>query len=97
MKESIFQSRLIKKIKKRLDGAMVLKNDPNYIQGVPDLIVLYKSNWAFLEVKRSPTASHQPNQDYYIEYWSKFTYASFINPENEEDVLNAMEQALRSI
>ena len=97
MLESDFQAQLIKKIKKLLDGAMVLKNDPNYIQGIPDLIVLYKDKWAFLEVKKSPKASHRPNQDYYVDYWGKFTYTAFINPENEEDILHEMEQALRPI
>ena len=47
-------------------GAIVLKNDPNYIQGIPDLTVFYQDKWATLEVKKSENASHQPNQDYYV-------------------------------
>ena len=32
-----FQSRLIKDISKRFPGAIIMKNDPNYLQGVPDM------------------------------------------------------------
>ena len=42
MLERDFQSKLIKEIKIRLPGALVLKNDANYKQGVPDLLILYK-------------------------------------------------------
>ena len=48
-KESKFQKGLIDDLKKRFPGCMVLKNDANYIQGIPDLMVLYKDHWAALE------------------------------------------------
>ena len=66
MKESKFQSKLIKELKIEFPGCIVLKNDANYIQGIPDLLILYKNYWAALECKKSEKASHQPNQDYYI-------------------------------
>lgn len=75
---------------------MVIKNDANYIQGFPDLLVLYKNKWAALEVKKEAKAHHQPNQDYYIRTLGEMSFASFIFPENKEEVLNAMEQALES-
>ena len=90
MIESKFQKDLKKEIKGRFPGCMVLKNDPTCIQGVPDLLILYKGKWAALEVKRSANASHQPNQDFYVEKMNNMSFSSFIFPENKEEVLNAM-------
>ena len=87
MKESKFQSNLIQKIKKLFPGSIVLKNDPTYIQGIPDLLVLYKDKWASLEVKRSAGASHRPNQDYYVNKMNEMSFSRFIFPENETEVL----------
>ena len=87
MRESKFQSNLIQKIKKLFPGSIVLKNDPTYIQGIPDLLVLYKDKWASLEVKRSAGASHRPNQDYYVNKMNKMSFSRFIFPENETEVL----------
>lgn len=77
-------------------GAIVLKNDPNYIQGIPDLTVFYQDNWATLEVKKSANASHQPNQDYYVGLMNEMSYSAFVYPENKEEVLNGIQHAFRS-
>ena len=90
MKENQFQAKLIKELKKQYPGCIVLKNDPNYIQGIPDLIVLYGEKWAALEVKRSESAPHRPNQEYYVEKMQGMGFSAFIYPENREDVLNAL-------
>ena len=94
--ESKFQRDLIWELKQRFPGCIVMKNDPNYIQGIPDLIILYKNKWAALECKRSAHEKHQPNQDYYISMMDDMSFASFVYPENKEDVLYAMEQSLCS-
>ena len=91
--ERDFQSNLIKRLKKIFPGCIVLKNDPTYMQGVPDLIILYKDKWAMLEAKKDSSASHQPNQDYYVEKLGKMSFAAFIFPENAEEVLNDLQQA----
>lgn len=82
----------MQELKGRFPGCMVIKNDPNYIQGIPDLLILYNDKWAALECKRSESASHRPNQEYYISKMDKMSFASFVYPENMEDVLNEMEQ-----
>lgn len=90
MLESKFQSNLIKKLKDILPGCIVMKNDPTYIQGVPDLTVLYKNKWATLECKKSMNARHQPNQDYYVGQMNEMSFSRFIYPENEQEVLDEL-------
>ena len=90
MLESKFQSDLIKEIEDKLDGAIVLKNDPNYIQGIPDLSVFYKGKWAALECKKNKRASHQANQDWYVEHMNSMSFARFVFPENKEEVVDEL-------
>lgn len=94
-KESDFQKKLKDEIRARFPGCFILKNDPTGIQGIPDLTVLYKNKWATLEVKRSRTEPHQPNQDHYVELMNDMSYSSFIFPENKEEVLNEMERSFK--
>lgn len=89
--ESRYQAKLIRKLKDLFPGCMVFKMDPNYIQGIPDLLVLYEDQWAMLEVKRSEDESHRPNQDHYVDKLNKMSFSSFIFPENEEEVLDDLE------
>lgn len=96
MKESNFQSQLIKDLEKRFPGCSIIKNDANYIQGICDLLILFNDKWAMLEVKRSKNAKKRPNQDYYVNKFGKMSYASFIFPENKEEVMNELEQSFRS-
>lgn len=96
MLERDFQAKLIKEIKNRFDGCIVMKNDADYIQGIPDLTILYKDKWAVLEVKNAPNASHQPNQDYYIEKMNGMSYAAFVHPGNYKEVLDELQQAFES-
>ena len=90
MLENRFQANLIKKIKKSYPGCIVMKNDSSYIQGIPDLLVLYKDKWASLECKKSKNAKHQPNQDYYVGQMNEMSFSRFIFPENEEEVLKEL-------
>lgn len=94
--ERDFQSKLIKEIKEKFPGCLVMKNDSGYIQGIPDLTVLYGDKWAALEVKRTATASHRPNQEYYVGLMDEMSFARFICPENKQEVLHEMEHAFRS-
>lgn len=94
-KESTFQTHVIHELRRRFRGCVILKNDAGYMQGIPDLIILYKDKWAMLEVKKSEDADEQPNQGYYVEDLNRMSFASFIYPENEEEVLNALQQSFR--
>lgn len=88
--ERDFQKALIKTIYSLFPNSMVFKTDPTYRQGSPDLIVLCGNTWAALECKKSAKASRRPNQGHYISKMNKMSYASFIYPENKEEVLNEM-------
>ena len=95
-KESDFQKSLIYEIKQRLPGAIVIKLDAHYIQGIPDILILYKDRWGSLECKKSEKATHRPNQEYYVEKMNKMSFSSFIFPENRTEVLNDLQRALES-
>lgn len=90
--ERDFQRDLIKELKKIFVGCIVLKNDSSYIQGIPDLIILFEDKWASLEVKKSATASHRPNQEYYVEIMDSMSFSRFIYPENKEEVLYELQE-----
>lgn len=96
MTESAYQAKLIRKLKKLFPGCVVLKNDSHYLQGILDLTVLWKRYWAMLEVKANHKAPHQPNQEYYVDQLSQMGFAAFIYPENEEEVLIALQEAFAS-
>jgi hypothetical protein len=96
MRESQFQAKLIKDLKELFPGCVVIKNDPNYQQGFPDLLILYKRRWAALECKASESSSQQPNQAYWVDTLEEMSYAAFINPSNREQVISGLQQALRT-
>lgn len=91
-----FMSKVQKRLKEEFPDCMVLRNDPSSnVQGVPDLTVLNGDRWASLEVKRSATASHRPNQDFYVDKMNRDSYAAFIYPENEERIFSELQSALQ--
>ncbi len=89
-RESVYQAKLIKKIHNMFPNCFILKNDPSETQGIPDILVLFEDSWAALETKVSPRAQIQPNQEYYIEKFNEMSFAAFIYPEIEIDVLDAL-------
>lgn len=95
MLESKFQAELIKEIGERLPGSIILKNDPTYKQGIPDLTIFYKDKWATLEVKKSANAKHRPNQEYYVKQMNDMSFSAFIFPENKKEVLDDLERSLQ--
>lgn len=95
MKESKFQSDLIKEIKGTFKGCIVTKLDPRYKQGIPDLLILYEDKWATLECKKSADAKRRPNQKLYVDRMNKMSFSRFIFPENKEEVLNDLQRAFK--
>lgn len=95
MRENFFQSEVIKNLREVFPGCVILKNDASYMQGVPDLIILFNDRWAMLEVKSSSKAKVQPNQRFYIKAFDRMSYAAFIYPENEAEVFYELQQAFK--
>ena len=93
MLENKFKTKLIKEIKQRFPGCLVVHLDPNEIQGIPDLLILYKDRWATLECKRSAKEKRQANQDYYVDKMNSMSFSRIIYPENREEVLSELQQA----
>ena len=98
MTEGEYQRNLRVKIETRIPGVIVLKNDPTYLQGFPDLLLLKGDKWATLEVKKDEKAKHRPNQDTYIQKCKDMgaAYSSFIFPQNEKEILDELERAFES-
>lgn len=91
-KERDFQSKLIKELKNMFTGCLVMKLDSSYIQGIPDLLILYKNKWATLECKKGTNASKRPNQKYYVDLMNNMSFSRFICPENKEEILRELQQ-----
>ena len=88
--ESGFQDKLRDELKELFPGCMIFKMDQ--IQGIPDLLVLYKDKWASLENKKSKDAKHQPNQDYYVDKMNDMSFSRFVYPENKDEVLRDLKR-----
>ena len=94
--EKDFQAKLIKELKKIFKGCLVMKLDSSYIQGIPDLLILYKNKWATLECKKNANSTKRPNQEYYVGLMNKMSFSRFISPENKEEVLNELRKTFKS-
>lgn len=90
--ERDFQAKLIQELKAVFPGCMVMKLDSGYIQGMPDLLILYQDKWAALECKKSALAKKQPNQEYYVRQMNEMSFARFICPENKEEIFYELQQ-----
>lgn len=87
---------LIKELKKLFPGCIVMKSDSGYLQGIPDLLILFNDKWAALECKQHAGAKKQPNQEYYVGKMDEMSFSRFICPENKEEVLHDLQQSFQS-
>lgn len=93
--ESEFARNLKKDLSDLFPGCIILKQNANMRQGIPDLLVLYEDKWAALETKRAKDSDLQVNQDWYQEKMSDMSFSAFVNPQNRDEVLNDLQQAFR--
>lgn len=93
MRENAYQGKLIDKLYSLFPGCEILKNDPSYRQGIPDVVIFYEDKYALLEVKAHKDAKEQPNQPYYVKKFNDMSFAAFIHPDNEKDVLDDLQEA----
>lgn len=92
MTENQYQAKLVRTLKRTFPRCVILKNDSGYQQGMSDLTIFFGPRWAALEVKVEENAKEQPNQRYFVNQLNAMSFAAFIYPENEEEVLRALEQ-----
>lgn len=91
-----FQYQLRKRLEREFPGCIVLKNDPFWIQGIPDLLMLWGPYWAAFETKAKPKSARQANQPYYVDRMDRMSYANFVSPDNVEEVINEIHRSFGS-
>lgn len=99
MRENAFQPQFIANLRELFPGCVILKNDSDYLQGVPDLLFLWRQYWAIFEVKRRrprSSADFEPNQEYYIDLFNDMSFAACVYPENEDEVLDALQRQFKT-
>ncbi len=69
-----------------LPGSLVLKNDPNYIQGIPDLMILHGDMWVYSGQR--PRAMEFSEPGYYVNQLTRLGFARFIYPRTSRRVFN---------
>ncbi len=92
--ESAIQASIIKELERQYPGAVVLKTDPLYIQGFPDLLFLQNNFWAALEVKRAEHSARQSNQEYWVDRLDYLSFSRFIYPSNLDRVFDELHAAV---
>jgi hypothetical protein len=90
MLESQFKRHVKKRITERFPNLDLDFIDTAY-RSMPDTFVIGPGVWAALEFKQSEDSSHRPNQDYHILRLNKKGYATYVSPENVEEVLDELE------
>lgn len=96
MREAEYQAWLIRRLYAMFPGCHILKNDSAYQQGIPDLTIFYGDRYAMLEVKASENTPRQPNQEHFVREFDRMSFAAFIYPQNESEVLSALRKAFSS-
>ena len=96
MLEKHFQAEVIRDLKRLFPGCVILKNDSGYLQGIPDILILYEDRWAMLECKKSEREHRQPNQEYYVDLLNRMSFSRFVYPENKEQVFYELQRAFES-
>lgn len=94
--ENAYKPDLMKRIASMFPGCIILQIDSSVHPGMPDRLILIEDWWAALEVKKSAKEVPRPNQPYYVALMDKLSFAAFIYPENEEEVLDALQRSFRS-
>lgn len=97
MLESTFQKKFCDRLREDYPGCVILKNDPNYQQGILDWLMLWGKKWAMFEIKRKEPSDRdfQPNQQWWLETLGGMSFAACVYPENEEEVLRELQQAFQ--
>lgn len=92
MLEAQFQRNVLARINRQFPLCTILKNDPAWQQGIPDILILFGNRWAMLEFKQTTSSARRANQEYFIDMFNQMSFARFVHPDNVEDVLHDLQQ-----
>jgi hypothetical protein len=93
-KESDFEADFMERLDSEMpEPGFWIKGNSAMRQGVPDRMYLNGPHWAALEFKKDSKAPPEPNQPYYVEKLGKMSYASFVTPENADEVISGIREA----
>lgn len=92
--EASYRSELIRRIQRRWPRCVILPTNPQRRQGICDIVILFDRCWAMLEIKREPNARRRPNQEFYVDQFNGMSFAAFIYPEIEDEVLDDLQSTL---
>ena len=95
-RETKFKKMFKKKLKRLYPECIIVEADPTYFWSVPDVYFFLGSFWAALEFKRTEGSSRRPNQEYWVEVLDKMSFARFVYPGVEEEVLSELEAAIQN-
>lgn len=96
LESDFFREQVKPELERRFPGCVIIKQDPNTsFQGVPDHIVLYEDKWATLEGKRTKKSVRRPNQEHYIDKFDEMSFGAFIDPDNMDEVMDALQSTFR--
>lgn len=90
MLESEVQKQFIDWVYNAFPEAIVMKNDASYLLGVPDLTIIVRSRWAFIETKKCSNSHKQPLQEDYIQYADTWAFGAFVDKDNAYRVFNEL-------
>lgn len=99
MLENKYQPKFIKKVRELFPGCVILKNDSGYQQGIPDWTIFYQDMWAIIEIKKEPPTrdeDFEPNQQWFLGEFNKWSFAACVFPENEKEVLDGLQRSFAS-
>lgn len=91
MLESEFKRKFKQELVARFPDLEIFEPNPTHRRSSPDMMIFDVMGWAALEFKRSEDAPYRPNQYYNISRLTEKGYATFVYPENKEEVLHDLE------
>lgn len=91
--ERDYQLVLMEKIESKFPGCQIFNLTPLRILGIPDLLLLYENHWAMLETKRAIGSHRQALQEHYIALFDDMSFARFIDPSTEREILNELQRS----
>lgn len=96
MNETEFKKEFLDRVKREFPDCEITRGNSATKQGIPDTFVFYDNAWVALEFKISPDAATRPNQSWYVERFNKMSYATFVYPDNADEVFREIQHTFNT-